>query len=265
MHYLAEYQSFDSTQALNRAVYEHIKRNSFDLNETERLTLKKIARYAVKFSGAAHLKAETLAELIGKSVKTARRALNKLVKLEIIKKVATTRKVNGGHGANILVVLPVGTASKNNNDQSIMTSRQESEEPSGTRGPDPKLKNEPSNPTKQFNYQNLDTAVIPAEALKNTIPEVIYTAMSRYFEADEIYKYYGVLLRAKASVDRNILLEDHAICFTQVWHATIMKAKRGGIKNFDKYLYTGFRQAAIEIKRRTSKGKMMEQFKALFE
>ncbi|MDJ1631064.1 helix-turn-helix domain-containing protein [Bacillus velezensis] len=103
------------------------------------------------------MKAETLAELIGKSVKTARRALNKLVKLEIIKKVATTRKVNGGHGANILVVLPVGTASKNNNDQSIMTSRQESEEPSGTRGPDPKLKNEPSNPTKQFNYQNLDT------------------------------------------------------------------------------------------------------------
>ncbi len=49
MHYLAEYQSFDSTQALNRAVYEHIKRNSFDLNETERLTLKKLLGMLLNF------------------------------------------------------------------------------------------------------------------------------------------------------------------------------------------------------------------------
>ncbi|MDI3412503.1 helix-turn-helix domain-containing protein [Bacillus sonorensis] len=64
-----------------------------------------MARYAVKFAGAAHLKAETLADLIGKSVKTARRVVNKLASLSIVQKVATTRKINGGKGANIIVIL----------------------------------------------------------------------------------------------------------------------------------------------------------------
>ncbi|MDA1477488.1 helix-turn-helix domain-containing protein [Bacillus changyiensis] len=96
MHYLAEHQTFDSTAKLNAAVYEHIKRNTYELNDTDRLTLKTIARYAVKIAGAAHLKADTLANLIGKSVKTARRVVNKLAFLSIIKKIATTRKINGG-------------------------------------------------------------------------------------------------------------------------------------------------------------------------
>ena len=76
-HYLSEYQSFDNKYELNNAIYEHIRRNSPNLNETERSTLKAIARYAVKFAGVAHLKAETIAGLIDKSIKTARRAINK--------------------------------------------------------------------------------------------------------------------------------------------------------------------------------------------
>lgn len=112
MHYLAEHQTFDSTDQLNESVYEHIKRNTYELNDTDRRALKMIARYAVKFNGAAHLKAETLAGLIEKSVKTARRALNKLAGLGIVKKVATTRKINGGKGANIIVILRLITLVK---------------------------------------------------------------------------------------------------------------------------------------------------------
>ncbi|MED1676278.1 YolD-like family protein [Bacillus subtilis] len=33
MHYLAEHQTFDSTAQLNEAVYEHIKRNTYELND----------------------------------------------------------------------------------------------------------------------------------------------------------------------------------------------------------------------------------------
>lgn len=123
MHYLADHQTFDSTAELNTAVYEHIKTQYIRIkrNGPDRLTLKTIARYAVKFAGAAHLKAETLADLIGKSIKTARRAVNKLASLSIIQKVATTRKINGGHGANIIVILPV--------DQSTMTTRGDAEKP----------------------------------------------------------------------------------------------------------------------------------------
>ncbi|ATO12159.1 helix-turn-helix domain-containing protein [Bacillus velezensis] len=261
MHYLAEHQTFDSTADLNSAVYEHIKRNTYDLNDTDRQALKKIARYAVKFSGAAHLKAETLAELIGKSVKTARRALNKLATLGIVKKIATTRKINGGKGANIIVILPV-------DDQSTMSNRGQAEKPTETTAEAPKTKNEPSDLIKRSKNQNnvLDTAAVPAEALKGALPNEIYNAMARYFDADKIYKYYGILLRAKASVDRTIRLEDHAEPFVEAWHATIMKAKSHEIKRFDDYLYAGFRKAAWTVKARLNRGgSLMDRFRQAFE
>lgn len=261
MHYLAEHQTFNSTAALNAAVYEHIKRNTYDLNDTDRQALKKIARYAVKFSGAAHLKAETLAELIGKSVKTARRALNKLATLGIVKKIATTRKINGGKGANIIVILPV-------DDQSTMSNRGQAEKPTETTAEAPKTENEPSDSIKRSKKQNnvLDTATVPAEALKGALPDEIFTAMSRYFDAEDIYKYYGILLRAKASVDRTIRLEEHAAPFVEAWHATIMKAKSHEIRRFDDYLYAGFRKAAWTVKARLNRrGSLMDRFRQAFE
>ncbi len=261
MHYLVEHQTFDSTADLNSAVYEHIKRNTYDLNDTDRQALKKIARYAVKFSGAAHLKAETLAELIGKSVKTARRALNKLATLGIVKKIATTRKINGGKGANIIVILPV-------DDQSTMSNRVQAEKPTETTTEAPKTENEPSDSIKRSKNQNnvLDTATVPAEALKGALPDEIFTAMSRYFGAEDIYKYYGILLRAKASVDRTIRLEEHAAPFIEAWHATIMKAKSHEIRRFDDYLYAGFRKAAWTVKARLNRGgSLMDRFRQAFE
>ncbi|MEC1940420.1 helix-turn-helix domain-containing protein [Bacillus velezensis] len=261
MHYLAEHQTFNSTAALNAAVYEHIKRNTYDLNDTDRQALKKIARYAVKFSGAAHLKAETLADLIDKSVKTARRALNKLATLGIVKKIATTRKINGGKGANIIVILPV-------DDQSTMSNRVQAEKPTETTTEAPKTENEPSDSIKRSKNQNnvLDTATVPAEALKGALPDEIFTAMSRYFGAEDIYKYYGILLRAKANVDRTIRLEEHAAPFVEAWHATIMKAKSHEIRRFDDYLYAGFRKAAWTVKARLNRGgSLMDRFRQAFE
>ncbi|MCY9090970.1 helix-turn-helix domain-containing protein [Bacillus mojavensis] len=223
-----------------------------------------IARYAVKFSGAAHLKAETLAGLIEKSVKTARRALNKLAALSIVKKVATTRKINGGKGANIIVILPVGGT----DDQSTMSNRGQAENPTESTVEAPKTKNEPSDLIKRSKNQNnvLDTATVPAEALKGALPNEIYNAMARCFDAEKIYKYYGILLRAKASVDRTIRLEEHAEPFVEAWHATIMKAKSHEIKRFDDYLYAGFRKAAWTVKARLNRGgSLMERFRKAFE
>ncbi|MCY8609862.1 helix-turn-helix domain-containing protein [Bacillus haynesii] len=267
MHYLAEHQTFDSTAELNAAVYEHIKRNTFSLTPTQKTTFKTIARYAVKFPGVAHLKAETLASLIGKSVKTVRRALNQLEELEIIKKIPTTRKVNGGRGANIFVILPVKQQAEISNDQSIMSTRGDHEKQDGTSSPGTKTKNEPSNSIKQFKKQkHYQDTEIPAAALRNSIPEAIFSAMSRYFEADNIYKYYGVLLRAKASVDNSIILEHHSEEFVNVWHAAILKTKQGCVRNLKNYLYVGFRQAAIEIKRRLNQNKsLIQKFRDFLE
>ncbi|MDE1454673.1 helix-turn-helix domain-containing protein [Bacillus paralicheniformis] len=245
MHYLAEHQTFDSTAELNTAVYEHIKRNTYELNDTDRTALKTIARYAVKFAGAAHLKADTLADLIGKSVKTARRVVNKLASLSIIQKIATTRKINGGHGANIIVILPI--------DQSTMTTREDTTKPTEPTDEAPKITNEPSHSINLSKNHVIDT--VPACGLKNALPSEIYSAMARYFEADEIYKYYGILLRAKACVDPTLILEEHPQPFVEAWHAAILKRKQQKIRRFDDYLYASFRQAAWTVKARENRVK----------
>jgi DNA-binding GntR family transcriptional regulator len=250
MHYLANYQTFDSTQALNDAIYTHIKRNSCELNETDRLTLKSIARYAVKFAGAAHLKASTLGELIGKSEKTARRALNKLASLGIVKKIATTRKVNGGKGANIIVIQPPSEAAtfSPNDDQSNVSSRQVEDRPTESNAEPTKIENEPSNSINLKNNTLLDTS-IPAQALKDSLPSEIYDAMQRYFGAEDIYKYYGILLRAKRSVNRDIIIEDNAEPYITSFHNAILKVKQGKIRKLSDYLYRAWQNATTVVMR----------------
>ncbi|KRT92243.1 helix-turn-helix domain-containing protein [Bacillus paralicheniformis] len=266
MHYLAEHQTFDSTAELNTAVYEHIKRNTYELNDTDRLTLKTIARYAVKFAGAAHLKAETLADLIGKSVKTARRAVNKLASLSIVQKVATTRKINGGKGANIIVILPVGSGEETADVQSTMSNRGQAEKPTEPTDEAPKTANEPSHSINLSKNHVIDT--VPACGLKNALPSEVYSAMARYFDADEIYKYYGILLRAKACVDPTLILEEHPQPFVEAWHAAILKRKQRRIRRFDDYLYASFRQAAWTVKARENRVKnvgLLAEFESFLE
>lgn len=255
MHYLAEYQTFSTTEELNNAVYTHIKRNSYDLNETDRSTLKAIARYAVKFSGAAHLKAETIAILIGKSVKTARRTINKLDRLEIVKKIATTRKVSGGKGANIIVILPVDDGEARmepvfqDDVQSTMTSREDGEGLTESNAELTKITEEPSHLIKRSKKHLLDTT-IPSNALKDVLPNEVYNAMARYFNAEDIYQYYGILLRAKASVDSTVMIEDDPEPYIEAWNATILKVKQGKIRRLSDYLYVSFRQATLTVLRR---------------
>jgi hypothetical protein len=253
MHYLAEHQSFSSTQELNSAIYTHIKRNTYELNDTDRLTLKTIARYAVKFAGAAHLKAATLAGLIEKSEKTARRALAKLAELGIVKKIATARKVNGGKGANIIVIQPVEEKPAGNvlpsNDQSSLSSRQVGETPTESNAEPTKIVNEPSDSINLLKNKNLKDTSIPASALKKALPSEMFDAMSIYFNAEDIYKYYGILLRAKRSIHRDLMIEDNPEPFVTTWHNAILKAKQGKIRNLDNYLFGAWQEATSKASR----------------
>jgi len=243
MHYLSEYQTFENKQQLNESIYQHIKRNSYELNDTDRATLKAIARYAVKFAGAVHLKAATIAELIGKSEKTARRVIAKLAGLGILRKVPTTRKVNGGKGANIIQILPFVQSSVSNREQAVKLT----ESKVGAA----KSENEPSDSIKHLkNKTSLDTASVVDEALKDSLPSEIYTAMSRYFKAESIYKYYGILLRAKRSINRDIIIENDPEPFVSAWHNAILKAKQGKLRNLDNYLYRAWQSATGVASRR---------------
>lgn len=247
MHYLSDYQTFNSTQELNANVDAHLKSNAFSLNDTDRAALNTIARYAVKFAGAAHLKATTLAKLIDKSEKTARRIVNKLAELGIIEKVATMRKVNGGKGANILRVLPF-----NRNDQSTLSNREEREAPTETTTQTTKNENEPFNSINLSKNNVLDTSVIPSKALKSSLPSEIYDAMERYFDAEGIYKYYGILLRAKRSIHNDIIIEDNATPFVETFLNAILKYKQRKLHSLENYLYRAWQTTTSQVMRQNA-------------
>lgn len=103
--YLAQYETFDSVQEMDQHVEEHIQQHYYDLTESERAIIFKLASHALEHPGACHLKASTIAAALEISTKTVYRAISKLESLGIIKRQKTT-KVKGGRGANIYIILP---------------------------------------------------------------------------------------------------------------------------------------------------------------
>ena len=106
-HYLKDYAYFTNKFDLDKAASEHRAEHFQAMNKTDRAVLDVIRQYSVKY-GAAHLKHDTIANAVGKSNVTVRRAVRKLVSLGIIEKTHYVRPVMNGLGANIYAVLPFG-------------------------------------------------------------------------------------------------------------------------------------------------------------
>lgn len=210
MHYLTEYQTFESKQQLNEAIADHLSAHHYELSETVREVLNTIARYAVKFAGAAHLKAATLAELIGKSEKTIRRAINRLQDLRIVRKVVTTRKVTGGQGANVIQILPAELRDElrftcnESHVQAEVSRRHDAVEP--VVASDEPIENgtEPFNSFKQSNTLNKRT---PARSIKPSwIPSAFFDLLDSHIHSViEIEDYwrsvYAITYRMNLSQD----------------------------------------------------------------
>ena len=120
---LQEYQTFPTAKAMLEAVEQHIK--TVHMTKSALKVLRLIAWHAKAHPGAAWLKAKTIAESCGISIPTVRRATRQLEELGIIRKVFTTRKLSGGSGANIYIILTLDTP----NDSPQMIPRETEENP----------------------------------------------------------------------------------------------------------------------------------------
>lgn len=103
--YLATYKTFESVADMDTAVEEHIAAHYYDLTESERAIVFKLASHSLEHPGACHLKAATIAAALEISTKTVYRSVKKLEELGIIEKVLGT-KLNGIKGASIYRILP---------------------------------------------------------------------------------------------------------------------------------------------------------------
>lgn len=112
MYYLENYQTFTHKSELNEAIALHLEAYGQMLNQTERMILTFLSRYAVKYPGVAHLKNTTIAQAMKKSERTVRRALAKLESLQIIERRIFHREKTGGFGANLYIFLPYQAVNK---------------------------------------------------------------------------------------------------------------------------------------------------------
>lgn len=104
-NYLIKYAYFTNKFDMDKAASKHRAENWQAMNHTDRTVLDVIRQYSVKF-GAAHLKHDTIAKRINKSNATVRRAIRKLIQLNIIEKSHYVRPVMNGLGANIYAIKP---------------------------------------------------------------------------------------------------------------------------------------------------------------
>ncbi|MFF2793551.1 helix-turn-helix domain-containing protein [Lysinibacillus xylanilyticus] len=103
--YLAQYITFDSAADMDKSVEDHMAVHYYDLTESERAIVFKLASHSLEHPGVCHLKASTIATSLEISTKTVYRSMKKLDELGIIEKVPGT-KLNGIKGASIYRILP---------------------------------------------------------------------------------------------------------------------------------------------------------------
>jgi hypothetical protein len=216
---------FKTIEQLNETVRIH-KRNP-ELNETDRAVLDLLAQYSCKEIGKSWLAKGKIAELVGKSRRTIIRVCKKLESLGIIRQYERRRETGDRRQTSNLIVIQPAKSDDT---------------------PECHTEETPQRNSKNTTYK--DTAFVPATALQNSLPSAIYDAMSPYFNAADLYKYYGILLRAKRSVSNNVLIEDNPQPFVTAFQNAILKLKQGKIRNLSNYLYRAWQSAAATIVRR---------------
>jgi DNA-binding Lrp family transcriptional regulator len=225
--YLSEYQSFNSIEELNH----HVDLYRHHTTATQFRVLWFISRFAVKYPGAAHLKAATIAEGLGISTKTVYRALKSLADIGAIVKYKTIRPKSGGQGANIYVIQPIV--------QATMSNRKQSDKPCECKD---KGANEREETAQSINLKNryLYNTYSAAEQPRLESPYARFKTMVNSFVANRklTNRLYGIYL-AQTSYLRSAFdsadLLDRGL---QAIIATFQATKRKRIRNIAGY-YNG--------------------------
>ncbi|WP_088007200.1 hypothetical protein [Indiicoccus explosivorum] len=228
---LSHHKTFEHVEEMNETIRIHLRTHRYNLTETAIKALEVISRHAVKYPGAAWLKIDTLAGMIGKSPVTTRRAVALLERLHIVERVAFMRKKSGGNGGNILRVLPAEPI----DDRPSTTARADAEKPTAASAEAVKREKETTTPLNQQN--TYDTAQSIKRGLTVKLPAVLANTLAPFFDTDELYTAYGVMLRAKASVDRSIAFEHHEDAYRDAVLSVMHAYKRGKVRNLMAVLY----------------------------
>lgn len=221
-------QPFESVEEMDESLKLH--KQTCELGDTDRAILDVISRYACKYKGVCYLSKRNIAEEAGfRSRQTAIRACKRLEALGIIKQ-HETRRIKGDRrqSTNVIVIQPIKPI------ESVVTPESNTVE----------------TPAKANKNNTIDTDNVIKRGLKHALPPSIYKALAPFFDGQTLYDTYGILLRAKASVDRTITVEQHDNEFIDAFYNVIRLYKAGKVRSFNGLLYSAWQSVAATIKRR---------------
>ncbi|WP_318615860.1 helix-turn-helix domain-containing protein [Sporosarcina sp. YIM B06819] len=232
--YLKAYSHFANTQDMDEAARRHVIRHWNEMNPTDRAVLDMIRRYSVKY-GAAHLKHDTMADKIGKSNVTVRRAIRKLESLGIIERIHYIRPVMNGLGANIYTILPF-------DDQATLTTPATADKPSDSMADGVVPESESfSSKSKNIKTHTL-TDTYPAEptptstTLFGRIKDLLSTTIGNSSLARQLFGIYRVqslrMMKFSIHEQQEDLFEQLAM---QALHIAVQATKRKEIRNIAGY------------------------------
>nr|WP_013012264.1 replication/maintenance protein RepL [Staphylococcus simulans]ADD24871.1 putative orfP2 protein [Staphylococcus simulans bv. staphylolyticus]ADD24920.1 putative orfP2 protein [Staphylococcus simulans bv. staphylolyticus] len=116
---LEEHATFETIQAMDNTVRQY----NAQINKAHYETLNLLKQYSCKVIGVSHIKIKTIADRLGKSVRTIKRHLKHLKEQGFISVINTMRSKIGGKGANAYVINPVEVQQKIINVTSQMSRR----------------------------------------------------------------------------------------------------------------------------------------------
>lgn len=231
--------TFESVEKMNEAIKVH--KTNYNLSDTERAILDVISQYACKYVGVCYLSKTNIGKAVGKVRRTVIRVCNRLEALGIIKQYESKR--DGGdrrQSTNVIVIL-----ASNSPTSDVPTSEQPQVTPDMSRHKTPI--NKPNNNTYK---ETLSADEIIKRGLKHAIPTPIYRAMAPFFGGQELYDTYGILLRAKASIDRSITLETHGQAYIDAFMNVVRLYKADKVRSLNGLLYSAWQSVTATIKRR---------------
>ena len=260
-------QPFGSIEQLNANTSAIRAQYKTELTPAAREVLDVIHRYASKFYGVCYLAKAEIARMIGVSKRTVIRACQLLEALGCIAQYETKR-VNGDkrQSTNAIVFL-TQLAAKDafvlECEQLADNMQEETAEGFHEKTVDKTdvtphvtpntLPNKAPEKELKDTYDT-DARVANKKGLVSKLPKTLQHALAPFFDADELYTMSGIVFKAKASVDREIQIEQYEQDYYQAIVSVMNAYGRGKAKNVAGLLYSAVQAVSrtIWLKERTA-------------
>ncbi|MDQ0225679.1 helix-turn-helix domain-containing protein [Metabacillus niabensis] len=248
------YQSFESTEEMDKAVRGFLYKHKWELSEGDLKVLQQIWRHSVKVIGVSFAKYEYIAEQANVSRRTAMRAVKKFVEKGLIKKIPTAR-MNGKQGVNILIIQPFASIDSLKTDVSPHAVTP-ADTPNKTEKKQDSLCEKdlkPNNVKKEIEptVEQLDTSFLP-----DTVNPLFVNAAKPFFSAMDIYHLWKRVILVYNKMKLQKELEDVIDQVIYAFKQTVFAKKLGSIKSsFAGYFYGVLYSVLVVEKRKEMKGK----------